>query len=94
MLALHGDTLLVSAFKPAGEGGDYVLRLLNPGSDVARGRVSVGFDLTTVRPARLDEQLWPGQLTLEGPRPIQVAVQAHQLLTLLLSARTEPATSV
>ena len=94
MLALHGDTLLVSAFKPAEEGGDYVLRLLNPGSDVARGRVSVGFDLTTVRPARLDEQPWPGQLTLEGPRQFKVEVRAHQLLTLLLSARTEPATSV
>jgi mannosylglycerate hydrolase len=85
MLSLGSDVLLVSAFKPAEEGDDYILRLLNPGAATARGQVSVGFDLAAVRRARLDEQPEPGLVPVDAKRRFAVEVQAHQLLTLRLS---------
>ncbi len=85
MLSLRSNALLVSAFKPAEEGNDYILRLLNPGADIARGQVSVGFDLAAVQRVRLDERPEPEPLALSDPRQFSVDVQAHQLLTLRLS---------
>ncbi len=90
MLTLHSDTLLLSAFKPAADGDDYILSLLNPGAEVAAGQIVVGFDLVTVQRARLDEQAQSGSISLEDARRFWVELQPHQLQTLRLSPRKSP----
>ncbi len=85
MLTLHSDSLLLTAFKPAEEGADYIVRLLNPGNEVASGQIVFGFDLVAVQAARLDEQLIAGDLMLTDARCFTIELEPHQLQTFRLT---------
>jgi mannosylglycerate hydrolase len=87
MLTLHSGSLLLTAFKPAEEGGDYIVRLLNPANKVASGQLLFGFDLVAVQTARLDEQPIAGGVMLDDARRLTVELEPHQLQTFRLTPR-------
>ena len=85
LLALHSDKLVMSAFKPAEQGDDFILRLLNPGDTTACGELVLGFELTAVQQTSLDEQQALKMIELLASNRFAVTVEPHQLQTLRLT---------
>ncbi|MHB8452630.1 MAG: glycoside hydrolase family 38 N-terminal domain-containing protein, partial [Mycobacteriales bacterium] len=77
--------LVLSAFKPAEDGGGAVLRLANPTPEPVRARIRLGIPVTRVERIRLDEQPIPGG-GMGAPEGgvVQCDVPAHALVSLLL----------
>ncbi len=85
MLQLHSDSLLMTAFKPAEQGDDFILRLLNPGATIATGELQLGFDASSVHVSSLDEQHTIAAVELIAGRRFSVELAPHKIQTLRLT---------
>lgn len=85
LLQLHSDSLLLSAFKPAEQGDDFILRLLNPGTTLATGELQLGFDVSAVHIVSLDEERLLSAVAQLSVRRFKVELAPHQLQTLRLA---------
>ena len=75
----------MSALKPAASGPGMILRLFNPTDAAVVATVTVGFALSEVVPARLDETPEGPPLRVVDDR-LDVVVPAHALRSFRLSA--------
>jgi alpha-mannosidase len=84
LLSLEPQELLVSAMKPAENGGGIILRVLNPVDRGIEAKVIVGFALADAAAVRLDESPAGEPVTLDG-RTIRFQIPARGLRSVLLS---------
>jgi mannosylglycerate hydrolase len=84
LLSLEPQELLVSAMKPAENGGGIILRVLNPVDRGIEATVIVGFLLADAAAVRLDESPTGEPVTLDG-HTIRFNVPARSLRSVLLS---------
>jgi alpha-mannosidase len=84
LLSLEPQELLLSAIKPAENGGGIVLRVLNPVDRAIDATVIVGFLWAEAAAVRLDESPTGEPVTLDG-HTIRFNVPARSLRSVLLS---------
>ena len=89
LLEVSPRDILVSALKPAASGPGMILRLLNPTDGDVATRIALGFPVSEVVPARLDETPDGEARAVDGGR-VELVVPAHALRSLRL-VRTPPA---
>jgi len=83
LLEVSPRDILVSALKPAASGPGMILRLLNPTDGDVATRIALGFPVSEVVPARLDETPDGKALAVDGGR-VELVVPAHALRSLRL----------
>jgi 2-O-(6-phospho-alpha-D-mannosyl)-D-glycerate hydrolase len=83
LLSLEPSDLILSALKPAEEGGGLIVRVLNPTDGAQTATVRFAFPVSSARAVRLDEEAAVHTVTLAGDR-LQFEVPPHALRSVLL----------
>jgi mannosylglycerate hydrolase len=90
LLEVSPSSVLLSALKPAEDGEDVVLRLLNPTDEPQSARVALSAEIAAqidgVEAIRLDETPAPDSVQFDG-RTIELVTPAHALRSLRLRSR-------